>query len=63
VLQSHRSELLQENEILSMQIADLQALSALENDAVIRAMVKAEKPQYIRGDTAVASIPKSEGVW
>ena len=63
VLQSHRSELLQENEILSMQIADLQALSALENDAVIRAMVKAEKPQYIRGDTAVASIPKSEGIW
>ncbi len=54
MLQVARSELVRENEVLSMQIADLQSLDAMENNNVIRSMVKAEKPKYIRTDTAVA---------
>ncbi len=54
MLQAKRSDLLRENEVLSMQIADLQALDALANDTTIKRMVKADKPQYIRTDTAVA---------
>lgn len=53
-LRETRANLLRENEILSMQIADLQSLDAMANDATIRAMVKVEEPRYIRGDTAVA---------
>ncbi len=53
-LREARSNLLRENEVFSMQIADLQSLSAMANDQIIRAMVKIEKPKYIRGDTAVA---------
>lgn len=55
MLQNERVKLIKENEILSMQIADLQSLEALENDEFTANMVKAEKPKYIRGDTAVAS--------
>ncbi len=54
VLQQDRAELTQQNEILSMQIADLQSLEAMENNMIIESMVKAHQPQYIRGDTAVA---------
>ena len=53
-LQVKRADLMRDNEVLSMQIADLQALDALENDATIRLMVKVDRPQYIRTDTAVA---------
>lgn len=44
----------QENEIMSMKIADLEALDRLEDSEIIKNMVKADKPLYIRGDTAVA---------
>ena len=54
MLRDSRAELLQKSEVLSMQIADLQSLVALENDETIRQMVKVEEPRYIRGDTAVA---------
>jgi formate-dependent phosphoribosylglycinamide formyltransferase (GAR transformylase) len=37
-----------------MQIADLQTLAAMDNDETIKTMVKAERPKYIRYDTAVA---------
>ncbi len=56
MLQAKRAELLRSNEVLSMQIADLQALDALENDATIKLMVKIDQPQYIRTDTAVAQV-------
>ncbi len=54
MLQSNRSELIRKNEVLSMQIADLQTLDAMENDSIIKTMVKAERPLYIRTNTAVA---------
>jgi hypothetical protein len=54
VLQSERKELMRSNEVLSMQIADLQSLDALERDSVIKSMVKVGRPKYIRADTAVA---------
>jgi len=53
-LREARTDLLRENEVLSMQIADLQSLDTMANDETIRAMVKVEEPRYIRGDTAVA---------
>lgn len=52
-LQDTRSALMRENEVLSMQISDLQSLQAMVNDDVIKTMVKADRPQYIRVDTAV----------
>jgi hypothetical protein len=54
VLQAQRSELMRTNEVLSMQIADLQSLEAMESDSVIKNMIPAERPRYIRTDTAVA---------
>jgi len=54
ILQDKRQDLLRKNEVLSMQIADLQTLESLANDNTIRTMVKAERPKYIRTDTAVA---------
>lgn len=63
MLQETRAQLLREQEILSMQIADLQSLRSIENDNVVKTMVKADRPQYIRVDTAVAfgkgDIPES----
>lgn len=56
MLQAKREELLKKNEVLSMQIADMQALDMLENDDVVRMMVKADRPKYIRTDTAVAQV-------
>jgi len=54
MLQEKRAALLHEQEVLSMQIADLQSLRAMENDAVLQRMVRVDRPQYIRVDTAVA---------
>lgn len=54
MLQVKRAELTQQNEILSMQIADLQSLSNIENDESVQNMIKISEPLYIRGDTAVA---------
>lgn len=60
MLQAKRAELQRTNEVLSMQIADLQALDMLENDDVVRMMVKADRPKYIRTDTAVAQVADDE---
>jgi hypothetical protein len=54
-LEKERSRLVTENEIWSMQIAKVQALTNLQNDPKIMNMVKANEPLFIRGDTAVAS--------
>lgn len=54
VLQQKQSNLVRQNEVLSMQVADLLSLEAMEKDEFIASMVKAEQPMYIRGDTAVA---------
>jgi len=54
ILHDEYAALLQKNEVLSMKISDLQSLRALENDTVLKNMVKITKPKYIRGDTAVA---------
>lgn len=54
-LELERSRLLMENEVWDMEIAKVKALGSLEKDEKILSMVKADKPQFIRGDTAVAS--------
>lgn len=53
-LEAKRSNLVIENEVWDMQIAKTQSLAELENDPKIVSMVKAEKPLFIRMDTAIA---------
>lgn len=53
-LEHARTQLLVEQEVLNMQIAKSQSLSALENDPQIGAMRKPQKPKYGRGDSAIA---------
>jgi hypothetical protein len=54
-MELRRSQLLTENEVWDMQIAQVKSLQALENDDKIRSMVKADQPLFVRGDTAIAS--------
>ncbi len=54
-LELERSRLVTENEVWDMQIAKVQALSALQNDPKVQTMVKADAPQFVRGDTAIAA--------
>lgn len=54
-LEIQRSQLLTENEVWDMQIAQVKSLQALENDPKIKTMVKADQPMFVRGDTAIAS--------
>jgi hypothetical protein len=54
-LELKRSQLITENEVWDMQIAQVKSLQALQNDPKISMMVKAEQPLFVRGDTAIAS--------
>lgn len=54
-LELKRSQLITENEVWDMQIAQIKSLQALENDPKIRSMVKADQPLFVRGDTAIAA--------
>jgi len=53
-LERARSLLLLEQEVLSMQIAEAQALEKLKQDQTIQAMIPLRNPRYTEGDTAVA---------
>jgi len=54
-LELKRSQLITENEVWDMQIAQVKSLQALQNDPKIRTMVKADQPLFVRGDTAIAA--------
>lgn len=54
-LELRRSQLLTENEVWDMQIAQVKSLQALQDDPKIRTMVKAEQPLFVRGDSAIAA--------
>ena len=54
-MELRRSQLLTENEVWDMQISQVKSLQALQSDPKIRAMVKADQPLFVRGDTAIAS--------
>ena len=54
-LELRRGQLLTENEVWDMQIAQVKSLQSLENDPKIRTMVKADQPMFVRGDSAIAS--------
>ncbi|MFH0851444.1 MAG: hypothetical protein V1876_01720 [Candidatus Peregrinibacteria bacterium] len=54
-LERERSQLLLEEEILNMQVAEAQALHQLSEDSVVQAMVALKNPRYIQEDTTVAS--------
>lgn len=53
-LELKRSNLIVQNEVWDMQIAKAQSLEVLQKDAKIASMIKAEKPLFIRMDTAIA---------
>ncbi len=53
-LEQQRGHLMVQNEILDMQIAQIRSLDALQNDPKILSMRRADQPQFVRGDTAVA---------
>jgi hypothetical protein len=53
-LELKRSHLIVQNEVWDMEIAKAQSLEALQNDPKIASMVRAEKPLFIRADTAIA---------
>lgn len=55
-LERERSQLLLEEEILNMQVAESQALHRLSSDPVVQAMMAARGLQYIEEDTTVASV-------
>lgn len=54
-LEQQRSQLLLEEEVLKMQIAQEQALGRLQEDRRIQAMVPLTKPLYTAGESAVAT--------
>ena len=61
-LERERSQLLLEEEILNMQVAEAQALHQLSDDAVVQAMVAVRSPRYIQEDTTVASLEQSADI-
>ncbi len=54
-LEHQRTQLLLEQEIQQMQIAEHQALEKLQDDPSIKAMVQARNPTYVTGVAAVAA--------
>lgn len=54
-LEHQRTQLLLEQEIQQMQIAQQQALEKLQSDPGIKAMVAAKNPAYVTGVASVAS--------
>lgn len=62
-LESQRSVLLLEQEVLNMQIAEAQALERLQQDPQVQAMVPFTKPKYVEQESPVAlrrTDPKEE---
>lgn len=59
-LERERSELLLEEEVLKMQVADAQALGRLADDHQIQAMVAFRNPVYLQTDATVAALPEDE---
>jgi len=53
-LEYQRTQLLLEEEIQQMQIAEQQALEQLQEDPKIKSMVQAKNPTYVTGVEAVA---------
>ena len=53
-LEYERSQLLLEEEVLKMQIAEEQALETLQNDPKIQAMRPPKQTVYVRAEQAVA---------
>jgi hypothetical protein len=53
-LERERSQLLLEEEVLKMQVAEAQALIQLESERQIQAMIPLRNPAYTEGDATVA---------
>lgn len=54
-LEFERSQLLLEEEVQKMQIAEEQSLETLQNDQKIQAMIEAKQKAYVVGERAVAA--------
>ncbi|MFH0770968.1 MAG: hypothetical protein V1926_06390 [Candidatus Peregrinibacteria bacterium] len=59
-LERERSELLLEEEVLKMQVADAQALGRLESDPKIQTMLTLKNPSYMQLDSTVAAVPAGQ---
>lgn len=57
-LEHERSQLLLEQEVLQMQIAQQQALEELQNDPGVQAMQPVQSPLYMNMETAAAAGPR-----
>jgi hypothetical protein len=55
-LERERSQLLLEEEVLKMQVAEAQALQSLGGDKRIQAMVELRNPLYTEADATVAEL-------
>lgn len=53
-LEYQRNQLLLEQEVLNMQIAQEQALETLQNDGQVQAMITPKNILYLKGEQAVA---------
>lgn len=56
-LERERSQLLLEEEILNMQVAESQAIHRLASDPIVQSMLAARRLQYIEEDATVAAHP------
>lgn len=56
-LESDRSILLLQQEVLNMQIAEAQALAHLQQDAQIQKMIPTNNPRYVQADLPVITAP------
>jgi hypothetical protein len=53
-LERERSQLLLEEEVLKMQVAQRQALEELQNDKKVQSMIPPKNPLYVNGDQPLA---------
>lgn len=53
-LERERSELLLEEEVLKMQVAEAQALIRLQEDSTVQAMIPVNTPRYVHAEPALA---------
>lgn len=57
-LEANRQSLLREHEVMMMQVARAQALQSIFENRHVASMVEARKIEFVRGDTAMASLDR-----
>lgn len=57
-LELERSQLLLEQEVLNMQVAQEQALEKLQQDPKVQGMISVKNPQYVQAEHRVAALKR-----